>query len=228
MASSNFNLSQFLSQSRKDSFARVNRFEVFIFSPPALNQNRDAVSVSLYCEMASLPPVNISTKSFKIFGPTYQRPFSAEYGGEGISLTFHVDRDMQVKKFFDEWTAKVVDPDSGFVGFQDEYISTLKLKQLNEQDEVTYELELLEAFPRSVNLLELNNSAQNQTHRLNVLFAYRYWKDVSPEFQTMQMDIPRQRLFPQVPVVDVRNRQFNPLNSGVLEDAPGSDLPISA
>lgn len=228
MATSNFNLSQFLSQSRRDSFARVNRFEVFIFSPPALNQNRDAVSVSLYCEMASLPPVNISTKSFKIFGPTYQRPFSAEYGGEGISLTFHVDRDMQVKKFFDEWTAKVVDPDSGFVGFQDEYISTLKLKQLNEQDEVTYELELLDAFPRSVNLLELNNSAQNQTHRLNVLFAYRYWKDVSPEFQTMQMDIPRQRLFPQVPVVDVRNRQFNALNSGILEDAPGSDLPISA
>ena len=229
MASSNFNLSQFLSQSRRDSFARVNRFEVFINSPAALRQNnRDAVSVSLYCEMASLPPVNISTKSFKIFGPTYQRPFSAEYGGEGISLTFHVDRDMQVKKFFDEWTAKVVDPDSGFVGFQEEYISTLKLKQLNEQDEVTYELELLEAFPRSVNLLELNNSAQNQTHRLNVLFAYRYWKNVSPEFQTMPMDIPRQRLFPQVPVVDVRNRQFSPFTGQLEFDTPGSDLPISA
>ena len=229
MKKANFNLGQFLSQSRRDSFARVNRFEVFINSPAALRQNnRDAVSVSLYCEMASLPPVNISTKSFKIFGPTYQRPFSAEYGGEGISLTFHVDRDMQVKKFFDEWTAKVVDPDSGFVGFQEEYISTLKLKQLNEQDEVTYELELLEAFPRSVNLLELNNSAQNQTHRLNVLFAYRYWKDVSPEFQTMSMDIPRQRLFPQVPVVDVRNRQFSPFTGQLEFDTPGSDLPISA
>ena len=230
MATSNFNLSQFIGAVREDSLARVNRFEVFINAPKSLTfkNKSNAGAVSLYCEMASLPPVNISTKSFKIFGPTYQRPFSAEYGGEGISLTFHVDRDMQVKKFFDEWTAKVVDPDSGFVGFQDEYISTIRLRQLNEQDEVTYELELEEAFPRSVNLLELNNSAQNQTHRLNVLFAYRYWKDVSPEFQTMQMDIPRQRLFPQVPVVDVRNRQFNPLNSGVLEDAPGSDLPISA
>ena len=143
--------------------------------------------------MASLPPVNISTKSFKIFGPTYQRPFGAEYGGEGISLTFHVDRDMQVKKFFDEWTARVVDPKSGLVGYQEDYISTLTLKQLNEQDEVTYELELEEAFPRSVNLLELNNSAQNQTHRLNVLFAYRYWRDVSPEFQTVQRNTPRSR-----------------------------------
>ena len=230
MASSNFSLSQFIGAVREGSLARVNRFEVFINAPKSLTfkNKSNAGAVSLYCEMASLPPVNISTKSFKIFGPTYQRPFSAEYGGEGISLTFHVDRDMQVKKFFDEWTAKIVDPDTGFVGFQEDYISTIRLRQLNEQDEVTYELELEEAFPRSVNLLELNNSAQNQTHRLNVLFAYRYWKDVSPEFQTMQMDIPRQRLFPQVPVVDVRNRQFNPLNSGILEDTPGSDLPISA
>ena len=232
MATSNFNLSQFIGAVREDSLARVNRFEVFINAPKSLTfkNKSNAGAVSLYCEMASLPPVNISTKSFKIFGPTYQRPFSAEYGGEGISLTFHVDRDMQVKKFFDEWTAKVVDPDSGFVGFQDEYISTIRLRQLNEQDEVTYELELEEAFPRSVNLLELNNSAQNQTHRLNVLFAYRYWKDVSPEFQTTPRDIPRQLLNPSIPVTDNRltQRQFNPLNSGILEDAPGSDLPISA
>ena len=230
MATSNFNLSQFIGAVREDSLARVNRFEVFINAPKSLTfkNKSNAGAVSLYCEMASLPPVNISTKSFKIFGPTYQRPFSAEYGGEGISLTFHVDRDMQVKKFFDEWTAKIVDPDTGFVGFQEDYISTIRLRQLNEQDEVTYELELEEAFPRSVNLLELNNSAQNQTHRLNVLFAYRYWKDVSPEFQTMQMDIPRQRLFPQVPVVDVRNRQFSPFTGQLEFDTPGSDLPISA
>ena len=206
MAKASFNLSQFIGAVREDSFARVNRFEVFI-TPPAgmINKNRtNAEAVSLYCEMASLPPVNISTKSFKIFGPTYQRPFGAEYGGEGISLTFHVDRDMQVKKFFDDWTATVVDPDTGLVGFQEEYISTLTLRQLDEQDNVTYEIELSEAFPRSVNLLELNNSAQNQTHRLNVLFAYRYWKDVNREFQTTPIDIPRQLLNPSIPVVDTR------------------------
>jgi len=61
------------------------------------------------------------------------------------------------------------------------------------------------------------------------MFAYRYWKDVSPEFQTMPMDIPRQLLNPSIPVTDNRLvRQFNPLNGGILEDAPGSDLPISA
>jgi hypothetical protein len=198
MAKANFNLSTFIGAIRTDSLARVNRFEVIINTPKDLfllsDKNKsNARAVSLYCEMASLPPVNISTKSFKIFGPTYQRPYGAEYGGEGISLTFHVDRDMQVKKFFDEWTARVVDPKSGLVGFQEEYISTINLRQLDEQENVTYELQLEEAFPRSVNLLELNNSAQNQTHRLNVLFAYRYWRDVGPEFQTTPKDSPRNR-----------------------------------
>ncbi len=178
MGKSNFDLSKFIGAVRFDSLARVNRFEVFINPPEGMiNKNRsNAGAVSLYCEMSSLPPVNISTKSFKIFGPTYQRPFGAEFGGEGISMTFHVDRDMQVKKFFDDWTSTIVDPSSGFVNYQDQYTSTIILRQLDEQDNVTYEIELEEAFPRSLNLLELNNSAQNQTHRLNVLFAYRYWR----------------------------------------------------
>ena len=195
MSKSSFNLSLFLSAIREDSLARVNRFEVMIPSPRGMSDvNRTyADFTSLYCEMASLPPVNISTKSFKIFGPTYQRPFGAEYGGEGISLTFHVDRDMNVKKFFDDWTSIVVDPDSGLVNYQENYTSTITLKQLDEQENITYELELYEAFPRSSNLLELNNSAQNQTHRLNVLFAYRYWKDTGREFQTIPQDSPRSR-----------------------------------
>ena len=232
MGKANFNLTQFIGAIREDSLARVNRFEVFINTPSSLllssKSKSNAAAVSLYCEMASLPPVNISTKSFKIFGPTSQRPFGAEYGGEGISLTFHVDRDMQVKKFFDEWTAKVVDPDTGLVGYQEDYISTIRLRQLDEQDNVTYEIELSEAFPRSVNLLELNNSAQNQTHRLNVLFAYRYWKDMDREFQTTPTDIPRQRRFPEVPVVDTRTRQFSAPTGQLEYDIPGSDLPISA
>ena len=195
MSKSSFNLSLFLSAIREDSLARVNRFEVMIPPPRGMSDvNRSyADFTSLYCEMASLPPVNISTKSFKIFGPTYQRPFGAEYGGEGISLTFHVDRDMNIKKFFDDWTSIVVDPDSGLVNYQENYTSTITLKQLDEQENITYELELYEAFPRSSNLLELNNSAQNQTHRLNVLFAYRYWKDTGREFQTIPQDSPRSR-----------------------------------
>ena len=206
MAKANFSIEDFRSAIFKDSLARTNRFEVLITTAPKAYKFRENTNwnLSLYCEMASLPPINISTKSFKIFGPTYQRPYAAEYGGEGISFTFHVDRDMKVKTFFDDWAALVVDPVTGTVGWQDEYITDLYIRQLDEQENVTYEVKLLEAFPRSVNLLELNNSAQNQTHRLNVLFGYRTWESLTQSTRRSPMDIPRQRQVPEIPVVDTR------------------------
>lgn len=212
MAKANFSIEDFRSAIFTDSLARTNRFEVLITTAPQAYKFRENSNwnLSLYCEMASLPPVNISTKSFKIFGPTYQRPFGAEYGGEGISFTFHVDRDMKVKTFFDDWTSIIVDPVSGLVGWQEDYVVDLYVRQLDEQENITYEIKLIDAFPRSVNLLELNNSAQNQTHRLNVLFGYRTWESLSQATRRTPTDIPRQRLYPEVPVVDTRLRNVLP------------------
>ena len=46
----------------------------------------------------------------RIAGPSYKRPYNIDYGGEGISLTFHVDRNMDVKGYFDLWMANIIDP----------------------------------------------------------------------------------------------------------------------
>lgn len=157
--------------------ARTNRFEVEILPPRALGGDLGRLT-SLYVEQANIPLLNIFSKAFKIFGPTYQRPVTSEYGGEGLSLTFHVDRDMQIRRFFEDWMHTVVDPVTFTVGYQADYASSILIKQLNEQNETTYAVELLEAFPRNLNIMELNNASSNQTHRLNVLFAYRYWQRV--------------------------------------------------
>jgi hypothetical protein len=105
MAKSNFNLSSFTSEVLgKSSLARNNRFEVIIALPAGLNSSRyNQRLISLYVEQTSIPLLNIAVKSQKIFGPSYQRPFASEYGGEGISLNFHVDRDMSVRNFFEDW-----------------------------------------------------------------------------------------------------------------------------
>ena len=176
MSKANFKLSNFTSKLLgSHSLARNNRFEVLITPPPALNTNEGEL-VSVYVEQASIPLLNIFTKSFKIFGPTYQRPISSEYGGEGIAFTFHVDRNMKIRRFFEDWMHTIVNPYTFTVGYLKDYSTNIIVRQIDEQNNITHEIELLEAFPRNLNLMDLNNSASNQTHRLNVLFAYRYWK----------------------------------------------------
>lgn len=209
--------------------SRNNRFEVKILPPPALaGRGNDAELCSLYVEQASLPLLNIFAKPFKIFGPTYQRPITSEYGGEGLPITFHVDRGMRVRRFFEDWMHSIIDPDSFEVSFQEEYAASIFIAQLDEQENIVYEVELLEAFPRNLNIMDINQQSSNQTHRLNVLFAYRYWKNTE---RVQAVDIPRPLQTPQVPTFDLRlpetRRQFD-WSTGTLDYQPGSDFPPSA
>ena len=231
MASANFSLDKFTTQIKGGGLARTNRFEVFITPPAGLGGTRSSYNselVSLYCEQASLPSLNISSKSFKIFGPTYQRPMTSEYGGEGIALNFHVDREMKVKEFFEDWMHLIIDKNNFTVGFQKNYISTISIKQLDEEDNVNYEIELSEAFPRNLNPMELNHSSQNQTHRLNVVFAYRSWRRIE---QSNPVNIPEQIQYPEVSRTDTsdfRNATYNPnrINSEGQETGNVVDLGI--
>jgi hypothetical protein len=230
MAKSNFNLDSFSAEILgKSGLARNNRFEVIIALPPGINSSRyNQRLISLYVEQTSIPLLNIAVKSQKIFGPSYQRPFASEYGGEGISLNFHVDRSMSVRNFFEDWMHIIVNRNNYTIGYQEEYATTINIRQLDEQDNVTYEVELLEAFPRNMNLMDLNHGASNQTHRLNVLFAYRYWQNVNRK-ANQAVDVPQLIKTPQVPRVDNRinnsprpsvgPRFFGQSNDRALEDS---------
>lgn len=176
MAKAHFSLENFKSAVLGDGLSRTNRFEVIITAPTGFDDSGEySRRVSLFCETASFPLLNVTTKQHRIYGPAYQRPITSEYGGEGIPLTFHVDRKMDIKVYFDNWIQNIVNRDTYNVAYQSEYAGEVEIYQLDEQNNYTYGIKLLEAFPRSLNVMELNSGAQNQTHRLTVLFAYRKW-----------------------------------------------------
>lgn len=226
MAQANFSLEKFRNEILSGKgLARTNRFEVLVLPPRGLNGPYELAS--LYVEQASLPMLNIFTKAFKIFGPSYQMPVTSEYGGEGLPISFHIDRGMKIKEFFEDWMHKVIDPDTFTVSYQEDYVSTIRIRQLDENENLTHEIELIDAFPRNMNLVELNNSSSNQTHRLNVLFAYRYWVRAggkNPE------SVPTPIVKPEVPTFDIRlpeTRQWN-WSTGSQDYDQGSDLPPAA
>ena len=178
-----FSVENFISTIQRSDLARQNRFIVEI---------GDSEFVSLLATSTTFPLLSINVKPYKVFGPSYQRPISSEYGGDGITVSFLVDRDMIVKKYFDTWTQSVVAPTGG-VNYQAEYIKPVVIKQLNAQDQVVYSVKLIDAFPRNLNLMSLNQAAQNQVHTLDVLFAYRYW--ISLETQ-----VPKASFVPQLEI----------------------------
>jgi hypothetical protein len=180
MAKAHFSPQKFLTNVNRLGLAKPNRFEVSIYFPGSLSKqlNIQTDTLSLFCDSAGLPSQNIGVKQQRIYGPAYQRPVSVDYGGEGIPMTFLVDAGMQIKSVFDIWMSKIVDPIQYFIYEPASYVSQLEIKQLDEQDNIVYTAILEDAFPRSVGMLELSNSVQNQVHKLNVTFAYRRWTPV--------------------------------------------------
>jgi len=178
-----FSLDNFKAEVLGHGLARPNRFELELTIPASINQyyGRYSSTLNLFCEETNFPPLIVNSKSYRIFGPSYQRPVSTEYGGEGISITFHVDREMKLKFLIEEWISLVVDPNTFLLNYQGEYITTMRIHQLNDEDNLVYTCELYEVFPRSLNVMPLNNNTTNQTHRMTVMFGYRYWRGFIPE-----------------------------------------------
>ena len=196
-------LENFISQIRTSGVARPNRFSVEIYAPKCMtNSKLDGGSeipqlINLYCQTASFPGQNIGVKDLRITGPTYKRPVNIDYGGEGITLTFLVDSKFNVKSFFDVWMHKIIDPYQFHANYDSEdtaYTTRIVINQISNERgiEVTrgtairrietrpYQIELENAFPRNIGMMELDQSSQSTAHKMSVTFAYRKLLQASP------------------------------------------------
>ena len=163
-------ISKFVAEVTKRGLARQNRFEVII--PNLFGDER---LISLLCQSASLPGATVAVKKQMLFGPAYVRPASINYG-DTISLSFLCDKDMSVRRAFDAWMHRVVNPSSFTVNYKDEYARNITIHQLDEKENYTYSIVLIDAFPVQLGALALNQSAMDRFHILPVTFSYRVWE----------------------------------------------------
>lgn len=209
-----FSLDEFRSRLSNLGIARPNRFQVIL---PELGNG--AALPSLFCESSSLPPLAVLTRSQRIQGPLHQRASNLDYGGGGISMTFYVDSNMDVKRYFDTWVHMTVNPASFTVNYYDEYAKSIKISQLDERDNEKYQIELIEAFPTSLGVMELNQGSNDTVHRLTVTFSYRYWRSDS----ISQTDVGQSTAQPSDQAIEQGGSGGGPVGQTLGQD-PGYNL----
>jgi len=221
-----FNLDNFKSTVFNTGLARTNRFEVIITPPAALQTSTETSRlISLLAESTNFPPINVSVTSQRIFGPSYQRPKFIEFGGDSIIINFLVDTDMRVKRFFEDWIETIIEPETYLIGYQDEYASTLTIHQLDEEENTVYTIDIFEVFPRSLNIMDLNNTNQNSFHRLAVSFAYRYWSSKGPTDGKNPVIIPQSKFRENYDKFTANKKAASERNTFVIPDGT-SNQPV--
>jgi hypothetical protein len=164
----------------KTDLARPSRFEVDIMSKNYGGIR--AADLRLRCETAELPSRTYATAEQK-FGsnPVEKFPYQVQFND--LNLTFIVSDDMSPKYFFDAWMEDVVpsfkyNPNYKYGDDEDifgGYTGSIIITQFDVTDSPTYKIELIDAYPITVNQLDLDWSTEGH-HKLTVVFAYTYWQ----------------------------------------------------
>jgi hypothetical protein len=149
---------------------------------------KTARNLTFRCESTQFPSRTFATTEQK-FGsnPVEKHAYHTTYND--IEMNFIVSEDMSEKKFFDAWL-NLINPTNSFdFNYRNDYITDFYVFQYDGTQTVkTYSIALLDAFPISVNQLDLDWSNDNY-HKLSVTFAYRYWKNIGAEEQFKEKSV---------------------------------------
>jgi hypothetical protein len=173
------NISSFKSSFVTD-LARPNRFDVVMPIPPVIDPEATARLLSYRCENAQLPGRTFSTTEQKTYGPIEKFPYLTGY--TDLDLTFIVSDDMIEKYVFDTWLEAINPTATNDFAYKSDYSTTITINQYNLMGEKTYSADFIEAYPISMNQMDLDWSADGY-HKITVTFAYTRWfnRTESPE-----------------------------------------------
>lgn len=179
--------------SKHQGIARTNRFAIFMSPPEAAFLNLDIQSqalnllsgnsfrpsslindprdMAILCESASLPGRQVTTTEFQAVRQTLKIPSGLIL--DDVSFTFHLTNDYYIKKMFDNWINAVLDIKNYRTPYLKDYARDVVIQQLNQQNLPVYGIKLKDAFPITLNTIELSNADLDNTTRFTVTFTYR-------------------------------------------------------
>lgn len=175
------NITQFKSTINQGGVAKASHFEVTV----SRGNTSGSQDLTMRIDSVEFPSRSLASTEFTTYGPIQKIAYGSIY--EDVSITVLLSKDFNEKIFFEEWqdlaigTARTEEnnttQNSLFdVGYYDNYKGTVVIKQFDVDGTETYNCELIEAYPISVNAL-IGNWNSEELHRLTVRFAYRHFKD---------------------------------------------------
>ena len=191
----------------RDGYAKQTRYEVIIGLPSGVTQGsaddagetamstnvigqlhgETARRISFRCDSISIPGRALRTAmNGNIYGPPHEVVQGMVYAP--VEATFYCGSDLAERYFFEEWQKVTYNPNTYDINYYKEYVGSIDIYQLNEQDERTYGVRLEEAFPKTVAALPYGHGNANSIQKVSVEFAYRYFRNIATEKDRKSLD----------------------------------------
>ena len=174
-------LKNYLADIKERTFARADRFEV-TFNIGNLDKvignfqaKNVGTTIQLYCEEVQIPGMILSNKEFNVGAWTFFRNTKVGFLGNEINFTFVTTNDWDLRGFFEQWIKECADTTSQELGYIDAVTTTIDIKCLDLDDNVTKSWTLYEAMPKVLNLVPLS-SGTTSAIRNTLIVSAAYWE----------------------------------------------------
>ena len=179
MANRQFNVSGFTSTIGEMGLASPNKFKIVIAFPDKIKQdNATLENLSLMCETISFQGRGVQTILDLQYGLRREIVYNAPVY-QPITLSFLCSAALKEKQLLDMWNNYIVPNKGGYgfdVAYYNDYRGTLTVHLLDRDGKtVKYTQTYMEAYPKTVNSIELNHSTTNAVAKVTAEFQYAYW-----------------------------------------------------
>ena len=164
-------------------FSRPYLYRVIMPLPAAIFpefSSSDVQNVMMNCETLAIPGYTIATKEHKTYG--YQRQYAYAKMFDTMTMGFYMSDQLTEFKYFNTWMNHIYS--RGRVKYYNEYTSNIKIYQLSavepgvdEEDlRVMMEVELVDAYPKSISPLQLGHGLQGSIQKMTTDIMFRWCK----------------------------------------------------
>jgi hypothetical protein len=165
------NITEF--KSRLGNLASPAKFRV-LFSG-AIIDTEVSRGLAFLCNQAQMPGRSFATTEYTTHGPVRKVPYQNIY--DDLVISIYCKENMDQKRIFQEWQNFICDTSINEYSYPDDYTTDIIIEQFGDDGEVTYACKFIDAYPVTVNPMDLDWSQQNAFMNLQVTFAYRYWRE---------------------------------------------------
>lgn len=170
-------LQDFISTVKQTGLMRTARYTVII----PFGENSDLVS--MYCDQVQLPGMNYNTTAIATYGEAREVPYGRMF--DSLTLSFYVDNEMKVKRYFDNWMAQVQNPLNRTFNYYNDYVKKVQVIVEDVESMGKYAVNLYECYPKTIGSIQLDYASKD-VMKLNITLAYKYWQ--TPESEEIYTD----------------------------------------
>ena len=164
-------------------FSRPNLYRVIMPLPAKIFtkfSSSEVQNIMFNCETLAIPGYTLATKEHQTYG--YQRQYVYSKMFDTMTMGFYMSDQMTEFKYFNAWMDYIYS--MGRVKYYNQYTRNMKIYQLSavepgvdEEDlRVMMEIELIDAYPKSISPLQLGHGLGGSIQKMTTDIMFRWCK----------------------------------------------------